>query len=224
MAAIGLAASVSACAYGGPTDNPIATSLTWFSYAGAGDIRRACAAGAPDRYRFIYNGLYDVQVRTYDVAARPDGDALLSTSVRGPADLVAGLSITDPLKPWRGFRGETPLRPAEVAALKQALVADGFLEAPRVGLQLPSNEFYWLAAACIDGRFHLNGWLYPSPGFRRLTFPALLQRLDPLDVPFYGARGVNERTESYTPPLGNRSPGDTTFILQLGRNGLVGID
>jgi hypothetical protein len=223
-AAVAAAAAAAACSYSGPTDNPIATSLTWFSYAGAGDIRRACAPGAPDRLRFIYNGLYDVQVRTYDVVQRSTGEAMLSTSVRGPADFVSGLSITDPLKPWRGFRGETPLRPPEVAALKRALTEDGFLAAPRVGLQLPSNEFYWLVAGCIDGRFQLNGWLYPSPGFARLTFPALLQRLDPLDVPFYAARGVNERYESYIPPGGMRTPGDTTFILELGRNGLVGID
>ena len=220
-AAAGLA--LAACAYRGPTDNPVATSLTWFSYAAAGDIRRTCAPGAPDRLRFIYNGLYDVQVRTYDVTMRQGGEAMLSTSVRGSADLLSGISITDPLKPWRSNRAETPVRAGEVAALRRAVEESGFLAPPRVGLQLPSDEFYWLVAGCLDGRFHLNGWLYPSDGFARLTFPALLQRLDPLDVPFYGARGVNERTESYR-PRGDSYQAHEPFILQLGRNGLVGID
>ena len=48
-------------------DHPVTRKLTWFSHLGGRDIRNSCVTGAPDRYRFVYNGIYVEQVRSYDI-------------------------------------------------------------------------------------------------------------------------------------------------------------
>ena len=63
VAVTALMLGLAACTYRPGADNPVARNLTWFSYAGAGDIRADCRPGAADRMRLIYNGDYDEQVR-----------------------------------------------------------------------------------------------------------------------------------------------------------------
>ncbi|MFX4447010.1 hypothetical protein ABTA86_19705, partial [Acinetobacter baumannii] len=82
LAAVGLVA----CASTGPVDNPIARTLTWFSYLNGDDIRNTCPAGVRDRYRFVYNGTFNSQVRTYDlVQDTGGGGATLTIHVGGRA-------------------------------------------------------------------------------------------------------------------------------------------
>ncbi|MDA0240525.1 MAG: hypothetical protein O3A84_10935, partial [Proteobacteria bacterium] len=85
---------LSACTYQGATvegfgtDHPITRKFSWFSYVGGEDIRTACVTGAPDRYRFVYNAVYNEQVRSYDLVASPEpGRFDLKAAVSGEANL-----------------------------------------------------------------------------------------------------------------------------------------
>ena len=83
-----LVLALAACAYRPGADNPVARSLTWFSYAGAGDIRAECRPGAADRLRLIYNGDYDEQVRSYDVTAVAAGGGMVEVEANGAGELL----------------------------------------------------------------------------------------------------------------------------------------
>ncbi len=58
---------VASCTYQGGLENPVTRKFTWFSYVNGDDIRKVCAGLGADRYRFVYNGIYQRQTRTYDV-------------------------------------------------------------------------------------------------------------------------------------------------------------
>ena len=122
VAVTALMLGLAACTYRPGADNPVARNLTWFSYAGAGDIRADCRPGAADRMRLIYNGDYDEQVRSYDVTALSAGGSpvggKVEIRVRGPQDLTRGISLFDLFGAWRAegrlVQGESgePDRPA----------------------------------------------------------------------------------------------------------------
>ena len=69
--------------YEGPPSNPVERSLTWFSYLAGDDIRAACRQGGSDHYRFVYNAIYEVQIRGYELTPTPGG-AELTVRARGP--------------------------------------------------------------------------------------------------------------------------------------------
>src|SRR3982750_1992701 len=78
------AAVLAGCAYYGDAatdiDNPAVQKFAWFSFLDGHDIREACAAlgpKAPARYRLIYNGQYEKQLRVYEIDAVPSGGANL---------------------------------------------------------------------------------------------------------------------------------------------------
>ncbi len=82
------ALGVGACtAYQGTPSNPIEQSLTWFSFVAGDDIRAVCRAGEPDHYRFVYNGIYEVQIRAYELTPTPGG-AELTVRARGRSGLL----------------------------------------------------------------------------------------------------------------------------------------
>src|SRR5690606_15374102 len=81
---LGLAPAMAACAAMGPTDNPPLRSLSRDRYVGGDDIARACVPGQPARYRLVYNAIEDQQTRSYDIAALPEGGAMLEAQVIGP--------------------------------------------------------------------------------------------------------------------------------------------
>ena len=58
---------LSACSYKGGEDQPAIRKFTWFSYVKADDIRTECNNSTNPQYRFVYNGVYNEQVRTYDI-------------------------------------------------------------------------------------------------------------------------------------------------------------
>ncbi len=181
-----LVLALAACTYRPGADNPVARSLTWFSYAGAGDIRADCRPGAADRMRLIYNGDYDEQVRSYDVTAFAAGGSpvggKVEIRVRGPQDLTRGVLLFDLFGPWRAEGRLVRIGAGELADLRRALGDSGLARPAPDGLRLDSNEFYWLASVCLDGRFMVNAWKYPSPRFEALSFPAVLLRLDPTGI------------------------------------------
>ncbi len=218
------ALTLTACEYAGAFDGAFSRNLKWFSYVGAEDIRKACGPGADDRYRFVYNGIYDKQIRSYDVHMLPGGKrASMTAFARAEPNLARSLSLSDIGKLWDGRKAQSTLSIQGISELRTALSADRFrTDRPRT-LRLPSNEFYWTGAACIDGRFHTNAWLYPSDRFGALRFPAVLMRYDRTEVPFYESRPINARDDDPTHDGGDKGEGSAqTFLIQLGADGFVG--
>tara|TARA_R110002072_G_scaffold4504_7_gene31313 strand:+ start:1199 stop:1900 length:702 start_codon:yes stop_codon:yes gene_type:complete len=215
--------ALGACEYTGPAGDPVSRNLSWFDYVGAEGLRDACAPGASTRLRFVYNGIYDKQIRTYDIFALPGGrGATMSAWARGTGDLTQGVGLSNILSPWQGKRVESVLDPQTTADLLKALDADRFRTFKPVGLRLPSNEFYWIVTGCLDGRFHANAWMYPSDRFKGLRFPAVLVANDRTGVDFRKAVPVNQRDDDPTRHQGNNNPADEVFEIQLGPNRIVG--
>ena len=211
-----LVLALAGCTYRPGADNPVARSLTWFSYAGAGDIRADCRPGAADRMRLIYNGDYDEQVRSYDVTALAAGGKV-EIRVRGPQDLTRGVLLFDLFGPWRAEGRLVRIAANELADLRRTLGDSGLARPAPDGLRLDSNEFYWLVSACLDGRFMVNAWKYPSPRFEALGFPAVLLRLDPTGI------ALNPPQPAYPlPERFNDRFAEPRFEFQVRGNRLLG--
>lgn len=181
--------SLAACAYHGNFDDPIQRRFQWFSYIGGDDIKADCHPGSVDRYRFVYNGRYAEQLRTYELVGDGAGGAYLTARATGAYANLATVNLNDPLGPWRWKESRGPLGPAPFNLIKQALAADGFLEPPKtVGRRFPSNAFYWLVSGCWGGQFHFGAWIYPIEDFLKLQFPKLLLARDRTGMAFNQAR------------------------------------
>jgi hypothetical protein len=226
-----VAAIAGGCAYRG-RDDALSQRFTWFSYMNGDDIRAGCAPGALDRYRFVYNGIYIKQARTYDIA--PAGNApaqaggyLVRARVLGPSDLSTvgidpGRILGDPLDilaPFAGRKASLPLSGRDIDALDQALARSGFFQPAPEGLYLRSDDFFWLAVACVNGRLAFNTWKYPSPGFDALTFPSLLYSWDETGVPVNPARALTPFDIYGEASARDQYP---RFTLTVGENGLRG--
>lgn len=219
--AAGVALAAGACAYRG-VDDPVVRKFSWFSYVGADDVRVECRAGAPERYRLVYNAIYQEQVRTYDiVVGAGDGEGRMVVRVTSPPD-ISNIDIdpgnVDLQAPWRSRRSETVLRPADVAKLRQGLDSSDFFGPAPVGLELPSDGFYWIGAACAGGRFHYNAFLWPSPRFERLAFPSLVFSWDFTGIEVNPPRRVT-KFDLYGSA---QQEADISFQLRIGENGLWG--
>lgn len=174
VAAALLCAVLSACAAAGPVQDPVARNLTWFSYLAGEDIRAVCGPGASDRYRFVYNAVWGEQTRTYDVSARPGGGGIQVSRVFGSANLLS-FDPLDPQGPWRGQRSEAQLDPQGMARVARLLPGE---EAARPGTWLRSEDYYWVASACEDGRFILQAWDSDVRAFDDLPFLKVLSPAD----------------------------------------------
>ena len=188
--------AIAGCTYRPGADNPVARSLSWFSYAGAADLRAACQPGSPDRMRLIYNGKYDEQIRSYDVAALAAGSGFdggtVEVRIRGVKDLSKGLELFDLFAAWRADGRLIRISGSQTAALRRALDDSGLLRPVQGGIRLNSLEFYWLASACLDGKFTVNAWKYPSERFEALRFPPVLLKLDPTGPEINPPRPYNQ--------------------------------
>lgn len=181
---VSLAASllVSACSDASRVDRPVIGHFAWFPYVGGEDIRDSCRPGSPARYRFVYNAVLDVQIRSYDLV-RTDSGATLQ--VRVPH---SGFALVDyrgdaanPFSPRRDVT--TTLDVTAYRAIARQLEDDGFGRPTAIGQNLPSWDHYWVVSACADGKFHINGWRNGTPGFAALRFPALLYAQDRTEIP-----------------------------------------
>ncbi len=182
------ALALPACAYrAGYEDNPITRSFGWFSYINADDLRSACAPGAPDRYRLIYNAVWQEQVRTYDITAA-GGGAELKAQVRGETDFARPIPLDDLLAPWRPVTVRKRLAAGELRRLRAALHQSGFYVPAPDGTRVASWGFFWVAAACEGGRFYFNAWSYPSPRYDRVRLAGLLGGFDATGIPFNAPR------------------------------------
>jgi len=228
IASLGLALLVAACQSSGAVDNPIARRLTWFSYVNGDDLRAACRPGAPDRYRLIYNGVYNEQVRSYDIMVREfasDAGADMVVRVKEPPRLGV-LRLGAPFAPWEPTVSRVALDGETFAALVTTLDKGGaFAPAPR-GLRLNSGKFYWVVDACRDGVFTFNAFVYPSPRFAAVDPSALLARLAPEAPPFNPPRRVDRAplpSQCGRPRDASAQCEGLPFIFEVGDNGLLGL-
>lgn len=206
---------------GGAAD-PLRRNLQWYAIAGGVDLRETCAPGTMDRYRFIYNAVWDEQVRVYDLERQgaAAGAALRSTVVAGaPRLLQAGLSAL------AGRPGAVvavrQLDAGRVAALTVALAEAGFATRPPAdGMRLRSDDFHWLVSACVDGVWRLNAWRRGDPGFAALGFDRLLFAADDTGIPVNPPRAVDpaQRRLARGESPGERGRGDDfELVIRGGR-------
>lgn len=220
--AVGIAvAALASCAYEGDYEQPVARKLSWFSYLSGDDIRAACKAGAPDRIRLVYNAIYTEQVRAYDIAPSAEpGRYDMTVRVTGTADLssfTTDLTAPDLFKPWRPVKSKTSLRAEDLDKLKRALESNGFFGPTRVGLELPSHNFYWIGAACVGGRYHFNGFRWPDDRIENFAFAKLLFAWD-----FTGVAVSEPRKATLFDIYGTEYPEEdqNIFTVKLAQNGL----
>jgi hypothetical protein len=209
---------LAACtAPGGPVLNPIGRSLSWFSYVGGEDVRARCGTDNRSQWRFVYNGQYDEEIRTYDVTDDIVGPgAILQARVAGRANLVT-IDVLDPFGNWRGAVYQHLISTSERDGLARALGASGFGAASPKGLRLTSTDFYWAVSACEKGQFHFYAWRYPETDLAQLPFAKALFELDHTGVAVRAPR-------PYTaPPVDPTDAGArwSSFQLTVGTNGLI---
>jgi hypothetical protein len=209
---------LSGCVYQGGELSPLKRKLSWFSYLNGDDLRKECGAGKGEKGRFVYNGVYTEQVRTYDLSG---GDnPTLVVRVIEPANLAewkAG-ELSDLMAPWQGKTSNTVLRDQDARQLKRALASDGVFIPKKEGLELSSDDFYWLVSYCSEGVFHYGAYRWPSEAFKRLAFTKLLEAWDMSGIEFNPPRQVF-LGEGH--PHG--SPVRTKFNLRAESNGLMGV-
>ncbi len=200
------ALGVGACtAYQGTPSNPIERSLTWFSFVAGDDIRAVCRAGEPDHYRFVYNGIYEVQIRAYELTPTPGG-AELTVRARGRSGLLNRFTFDNPFGPWQLLQSRAQLDNPTAAAIVEAYATAVAASPPSAGQQLDSNEYYWIVAGCSAGKFALNAFLDPKVDVNALEFSKLLLAHDESGVPFREAEFV----EGFD---------DNVFTIQINRAG-----
>ncbi|MBC8792201.1 MAG: hypothetical protein C6Y20_11390 [Tagaea sp. CACIAM 22H2] len=219
VALLGIALALAACADTSRVHTPVVGGLSYFNYLAGNDIKAACTADAPARYRFVYNAVFDEQVRSYDLQQTADG-AKLSVNVGNSEIRVFEFPLSWPIRPEAVKRqAEATLSRADYLALIRQVEADGFGAAAPEGMRLQSYDFYWAVSACAGGKFHFNAWVNQTPGFAALRFPQLLYSHDTTSIPpakpfanTYGAY-ISRRT-------GDNGP-DRNFEMVV-RNGELG--
>ena len=210
-------ALLAACSGTSHVDTPLVGRLQWFAFIGGDDIRRQCVPGAPARYRFVYNAVYSEQVRIYDVMRNSAGAEFGARIVNGQISLVGYVPGAD--DPWNvRVRSGGTLDNATYLALIRRLEADGFGAPTDTRTRFPSWDYYWLVAACADGRFHINGWRNGSPEFAALGFPDLLYAKDTTEIAMRQPR-PNPYAD-YLDSLRNGMP-DRNFDVQLTPTGTL---
>lgn len=215
-AATAFVLGLAACTYTGEDiGNPFRRKVQWFSFVEGADIAAACAPGSAERFRLVYNALWDQQVRIYEWDAQ-GAELKISVVRRGN---VATITLDDPLYPWRTDAATVALDKAGLASLSSALEASGAFGPPAVGLELPSHSYYWTAASCRGGKYGFTAWAYPSAAYDATRFPAALAALDP------GRDGIAAPGPVPIDPIreyDRRRGALGEFTLKVGGNGLSG--
>jgi hypothetical protein len=202
------------CTYKGGVENPVTRKFTWFSYVNGDDIRKVCAELGADRYRFVYNGIYQRQTRTYDVFFHT---GKIKITVNGEANL-RNTSLNDLFSPWRATTSEIDVERKVLKEIKNSLISSAALQPAPTGLRLYSDKFHWTVAACVEGEFYFNGYLWPSKRWEAMTFDDLLLSLDNTGVAL-------EEPKRLSPLDIWGSMSDVNpFLLEVGKNGLVGFE
>lgn len=208
-------AALASCSWtGGDIGDPLERKVHWFSFVEGSDIRSTCAAGTPDRFRLVYNAVYDEQLRIYEL----DGLRRLLVIRAVNQGSTARLSADDLLAPWRAVEAKVQLDEAGYNRLVASFAKGGMFAPPPVGLDLPSHSYYWTAAMCRDGRYGFTAWKHPSAAFTAMGFDADLFALDTTGVP------VNQAKEVPFDPIWEnkaRQKEISVFSLKVTANGLL---
>ena len=220
----GVIALLAACSYHGGIDNPAIRKVAWFSYLDGTDIRDTCTEGSPGRYRLVYNGRYEEQLRSYEITADGAGGAYLVARAKGQdnAFQITQLTLDGVLAPWRWQRAEAHLSAEEYRQFLDLLDQSGMFAGAPSGERLFSGDFYWVASGCKDGKFYYSAWLYPEPPYERLKFPDFLYARDTTGIPVNPPRQMVDR-EKYRSSGRGGDDMQTKFWLQVGENGLGGV-
>lgn len=208
-----------ACTYQGDIDKPYTQKATWFSYVGADDIRDRCAPGVTE-YRFIYNAVYDEQLRTYEITGIPGGSAQMVSRVQEGSGLRGSqISVSDPLAQFGWKKSTTSIAVSDMVELEQRLKESGAGEPITKGARLRSDDFYWISALCYDGAFVFNGWKDTPEGFEHLTFMPFLLAHDDTGIVVNAYRDVG--TKNAARMHQSKAERQKHFDLEVGDNGLV---
>lgn len=234
--ALSWAGLLAGCAYHGDSvtdiDNPAVQKFAWFSFLDGHDIREACAAQAaaggpkaPARYRLIYNGQYEEQLRVYEIEAVPSGGADLHARAKGRSNLADWWirDTSDLLAPWRWRESRAMLSTAELAQFRRALAESGFGRGAPQGLRLPSRDFYWVASGCEDGRFHFYAWRAKRGRLDDAKFQDFLLRHDGTGVAFRPPHVLDPSESPYRPAGGNGRNPSSNFTLEVRGEGIGGL-
>lgn len=204
-------------------DNYLLRGFTWFGVLDGKDLREACLPGAPDRLRFVYNAVYQEQIRVYELE-RPFPGAPASLDSRVVTRLnLSNFTIGELFLGPRDVTSRAVLNDTAYTQLIEAVVADGYSGPVPPGLTLPSDGFYWIVTGCLGGRYHINGWLHPTERFKALRFPALVFARDATGVAINRPRPV-DAGERMRARSGNQHALDVNpaFDVRLDDNGVVG--
>ncbi len=209
-----VAALIGVAASAAPVDSPLLRSFYWFRFVGGDDLKKACANGAPDIYRLIYNATWRQQVRAYDVETRPDGTGHMTIRILGPA-VLNNIEISEPsgiLDPWRGQRAVVELSRDQVAAVRAAIESSGGFAFPTRKFEIPSNDYYWAVSACRAGQFTSTAYLYELDKFKAVHFDTLMFSLDTTGVPVNPVKDL--------PPSSFRGDQNQVWRLRVGQHGI----
>ena len=224
------------CAYHGDSvtdiDNPAVQKFAWYSFLDGHDIREACAAQgstggpkAPARYRLIYNGQYEEQLRVYEIQALPSGGGNLHARAKGHTNLADWWirDTSDLLAPWRWRESTAALSPAEMAQFRQLLTGSGYGSGAPQGLRLPSQDFYWVASGCEAGQFHFYAWRAQKGRLDAAKFQDFLLRHDGTGLAYRPPHVLGVEESSYRPAGGNGRNPSSNFTLQVHGEGIGGL-
>ncbi len=212
---------LAACSYKGGSEQPVVRKFTWFSYLAGNDIKGRCDRELGQRYRFVYNGIYTEQVRSYDIVPTTKGRYEIKIRVNEEADLSAvSINLEDPdmFKPWRPTLSSSNVSENEIDILRKTLVDIGFFDSPPPSVNLSSIDFYWIVSACVDGKFSQNAYLWPHKIFKTAQFPKLLSLWDFTDIPINQPRKTTTFSIYGTDNIDDHR---NYFSLNFGDNGLL---
>ncbi|MBF0169353.1 MAG: hypothetical protein HQL45_17235 [Alphaproteobacteria bacterium] len=210
--------TMAACTYRGGGDEPGVRKFTYFSMLNGDDIRDKCkTVPGYERYRIVYNGLHEEQVRIYELVRGPRDGHIVKASVSGPAN-VAEIDLRDLLSPWRPSVSERYLKDAQFKMLTDSLAEAGLFKGAPRGLDLPSDAFWWLAVGCKEGNVYFSAWRHPKPDLSTLSFVKPLLAEDATNVRFNPPRHpISHMPQQMT------MKNDPRFMLKVGENGLTGV-
>ena len=169
--------------------NPVSRSFTWFSFVAGDDIKSACVADSPDHFRFVYNGVYERQIRAYELKA-DNGGAVYSARARNESGNVGRFSFSNPLGPWELQKSESRLSEAQVSQIINAYREDVAASPDSAGQQLGSGGYYWIVAVCQGGEFRISAFDQDRVDLNALAFASILLSHDETGVTFRKAKPV----------------------------------
>ena len=204
-------------------ETPVTRTFRWFGYVGGDDIRANCQPGR-NHIRAVYNGLWEEQVRAYDLELQPDGTARFTSRVIANQGDVSGVEIYnlgDITSPWNAKRGQRVLSREETRELLGLLQQSAAFGPPRAGMKLPDNDFWWTVASCRNGAWGYQAWHHPTDGFVNVRFAEKLFALDPVEVPVNRPRRLEPAEMRYDAIKGPQRGRADRWMLVVGRDGLA---